>query len=172
VETSWSQGSKFALDVPIAVHRTAASLGYGTECPLTARFPELCRAIKMKRKKAAAARRTAIAAALESALTEDQPPSLVQIAERVGCATATVREANPELCVKLVARRREFAKQSRGALRQQVEAMLREHPPPSLREVHARLGVTQDILYGSFPELHRTIVARHRDYRRAKPNKP
>jgi hypothetical protein len=156
----------FTLEVPKPVHHTAASLGYDTECPLTARFPELCRAIKMKRERAAAARRTALAAVLESALDEDPPPSLVQTAKRVGCAKTTMREAEPELCAKLIAQRREFAERSRAALRHQLDAMLKEEPPPSLREVHARFGITHHVLYENFPEIHRTIVGRYREFRR------
>jgi TniQ protein len=152
----------FELEVPNPVHHTAASLGYDTECPLTARFPELCRAIKLKRVSAAATRRTALAAVLESALAEDPPPSLAQIASRLGYAGGTMRDVEPELCGKLVARRREFAERSRQALRHQLDGMLKEEPPPSLREVHARLGITHNVLYENFPEIHRAIVARHR----------
>jgi hypothetical protein len=111
---------------------------------------------------AAATRRTALAAVLESALAEDPPPSLAQIASRLGYAGGTMRDVEPELCGKLVARRREFAERSRQALRHQLDGMLKEEPPPSLREVHARLGITHNVLYENFPEIHRAIVARHR----------
>jgi hypothetical protein len=33
-----------------------------------------------------------------------------------------------------------------------------------LKEVYARLGITQDISYGNFPEIHRAIAARHRKF--------
>lgn len=154
-----------ALEVPEAVHRTAASLGYDTECPLTARFPELCRAIKLKRERAAAGRRTALAAALESALAEEPPPSLAEITRRLGNARGTMRDVEPELRGKLVARRREFVERSKEGLRQRLEATLKDDPPPSLREVHARIGITHNVLYENFPELHRAIVGRHREYR-------
>jgi hypothetical protein len=166
VEQGLPATRRFALEVPEPIHHTAASLGYDTECPLTARFPELCRAIKMKRERAAAARRTVLTAALESALAEDHPPSLVQIARRLGYARGTMRDAEPELCRKLVARRREFAERSRQTLRQRLEATLKEDPPLSLREVHAGLGVTPNVLYGNFPDLHHAIVARYWEFRR------
>jgi transcriptional regulator with XRE-family HTH domain len=158
--------ASFALAVPEPIHHTAASLGYDTECPLTARFPELCRAIKLKRVRAAAARRTALVDVLGSALAEDPPPSLAQITRRLGYARGTMRDAEPELCGKLVARRRRFVERSREALRQRLEATLKEDPPPSLREVHARLGITHNVLYENFPEIHRAIVGRHQGFRR------
>jgi hypothetical protein len=105
---------------------------------------------------------------LESALAEDPPPSLTEIARRLGYARGTIRDAEPELCGKLVARRREFAEQSRQALRQRLEAILKEDPPPSLREVHARLDITHNVLYENFPELHRAIVGRNSEYRQRK----
>ena len=44
--------------------------------------------------------------------------------------------------------------------------MLKENPPPSLREVYARLGITRAISYGNFPEIHRAISARHQEFER------
>src|SRR5687767_2185769 len=52
--------------------------------------------------------------------------------EAAGLCPRTMRDAEPELCGKLVARRREFAERSREALRQRLEATLKEDPPPSV----------------------------------------
>jgi hypothetical protein len=41
--------------------------------------------------------------------------------------------------------------------------MLKENPPPSLREAHAQLGITRAVSYGNFPEIYRAITARHRE---------
>ena len=135
-----------ALKMPSPVHRSAHSLGFQTEDPLTRRFPDLCRAIKAKRAMVRRARRSALAAALKAALREDPPPSLEQIANRLGYTSHTViRGWEPPLCAKLTAKRRDFAERSRKELGRRLEAVLTEDPPPSLREVHARLGVTQSI---------------------------
>lgn len=156
-----------SLEMPLPLNRSASLLGYGTEDPLTARFPDLCRAIKTKRARVQAIRRSAIASALETGLSEDPPPSLEQIADRLGYTSdRSIRAWEPQLCAKLTIRRREFAERSRAALRRQLETILNEDPPPSLREVHARLGVSQSITYGSFPDIHRAIAARHQGYRR------
>jgi hypothetical protein len=77
-----------------------------------------------------------------------------------------MRAWEPRLCAELTAQRREFAKCSWKELGQRLEGMLNESPPPSLREVHARLGITQAISYGNFPEIHRAIAARHQEFQR------
>jgi hypothetical protein len=78
----------------------------------------------------------------------------------------SMRAWEPRLCAMLTAQRREFAKRSRKELSQRLEDMLYESPPPSLREVHARLRITQAISYGCFPEIHRAISARYQEFQR------
>jgi hypothetical protein len=156
-----------ALEMPLPVNRSAKELGFETESPLTARFPELCRAIKAKRTNVWAVRRITVASALKAALSEDPPPSVEQIANRLGYANEnTTRIWAPRLCARLISRRRGFAEQSKKALRNRLKGMLKENPPPSLREVHARLGITKAISYGNFPAIHRAIAARHQEFRR------
>jgi hypothetical protein len=160
-----------ALEMPLPIHHSAFSLGFHTEDPLTRRFPDLCRAIKAKRAEVRRARRSALAAALKAALRENPPASLEQIANRLGYTSHTVICGwEPALRAKLTARRRDFTERSRKELGRRLKAVLTEDPPPSLREVHARLGVTKSITYGNFPEIHRAIAARYRELQRQ--NKP
>lgn len=49
-----------ALEMPLPVSRSARTLGFETESPLTARFPDLCLAIKAKRMNVQAARRITV----------------------------------------------------------------------------------------------------------------
>jgi TniQ protein len=154
-------------EIPVPVYRSAKAFGFETHSPLTARFPDLCRAIQAKRVAVKLARRSRVGPALKAALNEDPPPPLEQVASRLGYATGhSIRAWEPRLCARLIARRRGFAEQSKKALKKRLKAMLKENPPPSLREVHARLGITQAISYGSFPEVHRAIAARHREFQR------
>jgi hypothetical protein len=51
-------------------------------------------------------------------------------------------------------------------LKKRMKAMLKENPPPSLREVYTRLGITRAISYGNFPKIHCAIAARHRAFPR------
>jgi AraC-like DNA-binding protein len=154
-----------ALEMPVPVNRSAKSLGFETESPLTARFPDLCLAIKAKRTNVQAARRITVASALKAALSEDPPPTVDQVASRLGYASRnTILVWEPRLCARLIARRQGFAERSKRALRNRLKAMLKENPPPSLREVHARLGISKAISYGSFPDIHRAIAARHQEF--------
>jgi AraC-like DNA-binding protein len=156
-----------SLEVPVPVHRSAKALGFETESPLTARFPDLCRAIKAKRAAVQRARRSTLPSTLKAALSDDPPPTLEQVASRLGYASDTsIRGWEPRLCARLTTRRRGFAERSKKALGNRLKAMLKENPPPSLREVHARLGITEAISYGNFPEIHRAIAARCRDCQR------
>jgi hypothetical protein len=103
-----------SLAMPLPLHRSALSLGYQTEDPLTARFPDLCRAIKAKRAEVWAVRRSTLPAALEAALSEQPPPTLEQVAYRLGYSSdSSICDREPHLCAKLAARRREFAERSR-----------------------------------------------------------
>ena len=132
-----------------------------------ARFPDLCRAIKAKRAAIQQARRTGIASALKTALSEDPPPTLEEVARRVGYASnMCLRAWEPRLCTRLVERRHRFAEQSKKVLKNRLKAALRDTPPPSLAAVHARLGITTAISYGNFPEIHRAIAARHHRFQR------
>ena len=154
-------------EIPVPVYRSAKAFGFETHSPLTARFPDLCRAIQAKRVAVKLARRSRVGSALKAALNEDPPPPLEQVASRLGYATGhSLRAWEPRLCARLIARRRGFAEQSKKALKKRLKAMLKENPPPSLREVHARLGITEAISYGNYPEIHRAISARHRQFQR------
>ena len=156
-----------ALEMPVPVSRSAKSLGFETESPLTARFPDLCLAIKAKRTNVQTARRVTVASALKAALSEDPPPTVEQVASRMGYATeGTIRIWAPRLCARLIARRQRFVERSKKALKKRMKAMLKENPPPSLREVYTRLGITRAISYGNFPKIHCAIAARHRAFPR------
>jgi hypothetical protein len=103
-----------SLAMPLPLHRIALSLGYQTGDPLTARFPDLCRAIKAKRAEVWAARRSILPVALEAALSEEPPPTLERVAHRLGYSSdSSICDREPQLCAKLAARRREFWEQSR-----------------------------------------------------------
>jgi hypothetical protein len=153
-------------EIPVPVYRSAKAFGFETEGPLTARFPDICRAIKAKRTAVQLARRSRVAAALRAALSVDPPPTVEEVASRLGYGSRNSLPAwEPRLCERLVEHRRRFAEQSKKASKNRLRVMLKENPPPSLREVHARLGVTKAI-YRNFPEINRAISARHREFQR------
>ena len=153
-------------EIPVPVYRSAKACGFETVGPLTARFPDICRAIKAKRAAVKLARRSRVASTLRAALSEDPPPTVEEVASRLGYGTGNSLCAwEPRLCARLIERRRRFAEQSKKALKNRLKVVLKENPPPSLREVHARLGVTRAISR-NFPEINRAISARHREFQR------
>jgi hypothetical protein len=90
-----------------------------------------------------------------------------EVASRLGFGAGnSLRAWEPRLCAWLIEHRRRFAEQSKKALKNRLKVMLKENPPPSLGEVHARLGMTEAISYGICPEIHRAIAARHRQFQR------
>lgn len=151
-------------EIPIPVYRSAKACGFETEGPLTARFPDICRAIRAKRAAVKLARRSRVASTLRAALSEAPPPTVEEVASRLGYAGNSLCAWEPRLCARLIERRRRFAEQSKKALKNRLKVVLKENPPPSLREVHARL-VTKAI-YRNFPEINRAISARHRKFQR------
>jgi len=109
----------------------------------------------------------AIEPALEQALQETPAPSLKQMAKRLGFSAACVLKAHaPGLYDKLKARWQAYAESCKAELRNKVLAVLAENPPPSLKSVYARFGVTESIVNTSFPELRREIGLRHLQYQK------
>lgn len=97
---------------------------------------------------------------------EIPPPSLFEVARRLHINPHTARANCPELCRAICHKRKTFYA-SRDA---QAEAGLREilaaaeAPPPSVRQVAARLNQKVGYLYLKFPTLCQTVTQRYRAY--------
>jgi len=163
-----SGGEYLASDGPIPpLDRIAATLGYAVDGSLRQKLPELCHALSARIAEQKRARVAAIEPSLELALQETPTPSLKQIAKRLGLSAACVLKAHaPALYDQLKARRQTDAETCRAELRTKLLAVLEESPPPSLKSVYARFGVTESIVNTSFPELRREIGSRHLQYQR------
>jgi hypothetical protein len=157
-----------ASDGPIPpLDRIAASLGYAVDGSLRQKCPELCGALSARIAEQKRVRVAAIEPALERALEETPVPSLRQMAKRLGFSAACVLRAHaPALYQKLKARWQAYADTCRAELRTKLAAVLEENPPPSLRSVYSRFGVTESIVNTSFPDLRRAIGLRHQQYQR------
>ena len=156
-----------ASDRPVPpLDRIAASLGYAADGSLRTKFPGLCGALAARIAEQNRARLAAIGPALEQALQETPPPTLRQVAMRVGFSASCVVKAHaPGLYEKLKTTRKAYEKSRLAELRNNLEAVSVENPPPSLKSVYARLGVTESIMNTSFPELRCEIGLRSRRYR-------
>lgn len=106
---------------------------------------------------------------LNAALLENPPPSLTEIAERLGYKRTTVLYYHaPDLCPEIVARHTDYQMAKRLEMMQwELEAVLKsqEYPPPSMQEIARRLGKKSiHSLTNDFPELCSTISARYASY--------
>jgi AraC-like DNA-binding protein len=157
-----------ASDKPIpTLDRIAASLGYAVDQSLWQKFPELCLALSARIAQQKRARVAAIEPALEQALQETPPPSLLEAAKRLGFSASCVLKFHaPGLYAKLKKHRQAYHQKCRAELRDRLEAALVENPPPSLKSVYSRLGVTESIVNTSFPELRRASGLRHLQHQR------
>src|SRR5262249_4392283 len=133
-----------ASDGPIPpLNRISAILGYAVDGSLRQKFPELCRAFSARIAEQKRMRVTAIEPAVEQALQETPAPSLRQMAKRLGFSAACVLKAHaPGLYDKLKVRWQAYAETCRAELHTKLLAVLEETPPPSLKSVYARFGVT------------------------------
>ncbi|BDI18785.1 hypothetical protein ANSO36C_45870 [Nostoc cf. commune SO-36] len=113
---------------------------------------------------------TEILYALETALTESPPPSLVEIAKWFGYkTTSTLYYYSSDLCKIIAARHSEYEKAQRlEKLQRLLEELLaaKEYPPPSMQEVAKRFGKKSvHSLDKHFPDLCSTISAQYANYR-------
>ena len=114
-----------AQESPLSLKEIASKLGYKAAHAIRRRFPELCRAIAAKRKQQPLRGREKLRLALEAAHTESPPPSLMQIARRLGFSSEKVLlTAYPEICASHRQWRREWREEQRGHLRLSIREWL------------------------------------------------
>jgi hypothetical protein len=157
-----------ASDGPVPpLDHIATSLGYAVDNSLRQKFPELCHALAARIAEQKTRRVAAIEPALEQALQETPPPSLRQVAKRLGFSAACVLKVrSPALYEQLKARSQAYTETGRSELQAKLVAVLEENPPPSLKTVYSRFGVTESIVNTSFPDLRRAIGLRRQQHQR------
>jgi len=162
-----------------SIQEVAQRLGYHSKGPLYEQFPELAHAIAVrcedqdsnaKERRRLEELRQALEAVLAS--NEDPPPSVPEVAQRLGYRSErSLYRRLPELSRAIAERHRKykFNRQklmSLEELRQALEAILAndEEPFPSIQEVAQRLGYRHTtFLYKHFPELSRAISMKKRN---------
>ncbi len=156
-----------AEKTPTSVQAVASSLGLKHTSRLYRRFPDLCRAISAKHPRSRRTTPPGLEVALQSALTENPPPSVQEIARRFGfCQARSVLLRFPELAQSLDDRGvpRPPRPKTVAPVPPRVEGILRaallEEPPPPLKAVAARVTQHKTFLRKTFPELWRSIRAR------------
>jgi len=154
---------------PPSIREVSLSLGLQRSSSwLVKRFPEQCRALVQRSKEYRQNRRLEIENILRAALTEEPPPTIKELAKRIGHrGGSTLRLWFPDL-YGVLAERSSHRRDSRLAQIQSVlETAVKEEPPPSGESVAARIGVTSSHLSKLFPEIWRELVARYAIHKRS-----
>lgn len=141
----------------------AQNLGFKSVVSLYKRFPDLCRAFAVANNQEKAERLAPLQAAMKAALTETPPPTVSEMAARLGCTVAVLEYHFPELRAALLKRQ----PQRKRILDQRVIALMRqasmEETPPSISVVAARAAKSVHCLRMIDTDLVKTITRRHRE---------
>lgn len=153
---------------PPSLSQIAVTLGYCAKgiAVIKQMFPKLCRMIVEKCNKWRNARKEKLERALREALRESPPPSISGLSRRLGPHSTLLQRTFPELCRKLVARRRAVHDGIVARLPRLMKSVLRELPPPTLENVVKRSGVSLHLIQKLFPDEAKSIAERNLRYRR------
>ncbi len=131
-------------------------------------FPELCCAIRERRRAYHKAEKQRTQRELEAVVeaNENPPPTMREVAQQLERSEDFLYSHFPELCHTLTQRQRVYSEAEQQRMRDEFEAILNanENPPPTLGEIAQRLDRTDGWLYRCFPELCRTLTERQRAY--------
>ena len=125
------------------------------------KFPELYCAIARKTVPYTRSQLAVMKAVLSNALRESPVPSLDELGKRLGHSTSEpLRNHFPDLCDRILERRRVVRNQRIADLRKTLRAMLSESPAPSLPTICNRVGLSSSTLWKRWPEEMAAIHAR------------
>ena len=158
--------TNLAMDEPLSILKLFQIMGYRSTSRGKAWFPALCAATKAKRERQAEHRTETYRQELLCALTEEPPPTIAQVALRLGISVPQLylRHTCRELCKALAARspdRRRFQRtKTEEALRRALE-----EPPVPLVVLASRLRQDANRLRVVFPDLCQRLRTRHLAHR-------
>ncbi|HKQ99076.1 MAG TPA: TniQ family protein [Pyrinomonadaceae bacterium] len=165
---------------PPSLKEMAKRLGYRSSSTLRRYFPQICDQInanylectrgKEKRKFSTVRLQEdeVIKAALEAALKEEQPPSLIYIARSLGYTRYdAIRVRFPDLCRMLEEKRRIRMDERRNKIEDELKRALISDPPIPLEKVSGGLGYkTTSTLRTMYPELCHELRLRYETHKR------
>jgi hypothetical protein len=153
-------------DPPPSLHDVSLSLGLPGASWLVERFSEPCRALVQRSREYRRNRRLEVEKVLEAALIEEPPPTIKEVANRIGHRNGqTLRTWFPDLYGALAARSSRRRDWWLAKMQSFLEAVVTQEPPPSGKAVAASAGVVIGHLRTLFPNLWRELVARHTTYK-------
>jgi len=154
-------------EFPPSLNQIAIRFGYvGTAC-FRKKFSDLCEAIIARRKEWKSKQLNTIRIKLEAILHEEPPPTLEEVAKRLGYkANTSMIMHYPTLSRAISARHAEHRKAKFQGIGQGLKEVLGEEPPPSLRSAAARFGYAPEYLGAKFPKVCQAISRRHARFRK------
>jgi transcriptional regulator with XRE-family HTH domain len=148
-------------DVAARLDRDANTLRYW--------FADLCKAIAERyaeyKKTSLAKSWKEIEIVLLMILNEEKPPSMAQVATRLGYDVKTLTKHYPGLCREISARHAGNYKIRWEEIKGTLQTALAEYPPPSLLRLAERLGLSKSSLYEHFPNLCHQIARQYVSHR-------
>jgi AraC-like DNA-binding protein len=146
---------------PESVPRIAARLGYASSAPILEKFPLLCRLIYRKTVSCKKARIRSMRKRFKRALQRDDPPTLRQLANRLGFKDKKVLTRYfPALHAELLARRRFLKNKSVADLRARLRHWIKVDPPPSLAQIGRDLALPPSTVARKCPDECKVIRLR------------
>ncbi len=146
---------------PPSVNEIAFQLGYKSSGSVRERFPELCRVISAKRNQQTFRKRGTLRLAVEAARTERPPPSLNQLARRLGlCSVSILTGTCPETCASYKQWRRVWVDEQRDKLRLSIREWLAAEPAPTVALLCRHFGIRASSFQLRFPAENREVVQR------------
>lgn len=146
---------------PPSVNEIAFQLGYKSSGSIRERFPELYRAISAKRNQQTFRKRETLRLAVEAARTESPPPSLKQLARRLGlCSVSILTGTYPETCAYYRQWRRVWLDEQREKLRLSIREWLAAEPAPTVALLCRHFGLSASFFQLRFPAENREVVQR------------
>jgi AraC-like DNA-binding protein len=165
-------------DPPPTLKQVADRLGYKLPRSLYIRFPDLTKRLTARRRKfvsttgqqpAKYRNDDVLKSALQQALEKELPPSLSAIAQTHGYhGTADMRVSYHDLCEGIKIRRAQYFEKRKNDIRDSLNLMLLEYPPPTTTEASERVGYkTEAGIRISYSGIFEALLKRYRKYRKA-----
>jgi hypothetical protein len=154
--------ANLALDEPLSILMLFQKLGYRSPSRGRIWFPDLCAATSAKRGQQVETYRQE----LLRALTEEPPPTIAQVALRLGISVAQlyIRRACREFCKALAARSPDRLRYQKTTTEEALRRAL-EEPPVPLAILASRLHKDANTLRVVFPDLCQRLRGRYMAHR-------
>jgi TniQ len=151
---------------PPSLRDVSLSLSVPGTSWLVERFPVPCRALVQRSRDYGRTRRLEVEEVLKTALVEEPPPTVKDVANRAGHSPQMLRTWFPDLYDALSARAPRRRNWWLAKVHSFLEAAVTQEPPPSGEAVASGAGVASRHLRKLFPNPWRELVARHAAHKR------